>query len=404
VKPVLVAALLILSACSAQTAPTRSPLPDVQQAVAPITPCGVAIGDGAGVAVTSVTDGSAADGVFAVGDVIVDAAGMRLSTAEDLLAALAEFAPGETFDVRVQRAGEVTPLQVVLGADSNDPDLPRIGIGIETRYEYVSPNALGEVDGATPLGRLIDIEGLLYRLDPTTGALSPTTLEAPDRPWDFAAGRLVTTREDNGSIALTASDGTAPSLDESWELLGLLGGVDEDLVLFANSEAGLFVARVDAISGAEVWRSDLASSDLPVSVVSVPGGSMIGVLFASVDDAGLASLAGFEVWDAGTGEIVLDVGTELVVFGWYDDTHLLAQNDEGQFIVVDGVTGDQRLIDEFPIGVDPQSVVEPAGNGRDVLVVRGRDLLVGQVEPAPAQREVVHNCSLGEVGRPGSGA
>ncbi|MDH5521149.1 MAG: PDZ domain-containing protein, partial [Acidimicrobiia bacterium] len=325
-KPVLVAALLILSACSAQTAPTRSRLPDVQQAVAPITPCGVAIGDGAGVAVTSVTDGSAADGVLAVGDVIVDAAGMRLSTAEDLLAALAEFAPGETFDVRVQRAGEMTPLQVVLGADSNDPDLPRIGIGIETRYEYVSPNALGEVDGATPLGRLIDIEGLLYRLDPTTGALSPTTLEAPDRPWDFAAGRLVTTREDNGSIALTASDGTAPSLDESWELLGLLGGVDEDLVLFANSEAGLFVARVDAISGAEVWRSDLVSSDLPVSVVSVPGGSMIGVLFASVDDAGLASLAGFEVWDAGTGEIVLDVGTELVVFGWYDDTHLLAQN------------------------------------------------------------------------------
>lgn len=72
-----------------------------------------------GAYVASVLEGSpAAQGGMKDGDVIVELAGERVNSADDLLITIRTHKPGEKVDIKVNRAGEEKTLQVTLGSDA----------------------------------------------------------------------------------------------------------------------------------------------------------------------------------------------------------------------------------------------------------------------------------------------
>jgi Lon-like protease len=95
---------------------------------------------GEGVRVHEVVDSSRARGVLRPGDIIVETNGRNVTNANDLIALIQTYKPGDSVAVTVIREGERVPLDVTLGEAPDEPGRARAGISVSTyQYDYELP-------------------------------------------------------------------------------------------------------------------------------------------------------------------------------------------------------------------------------------------------------------------------
>jgi PDZ domain-containing protein len=94
---------------------------------------------GTGALVAQVVDGSPADGVLRLADVIVAVGATPVSLSGDAVAALGRYEPGDRVELRVRRAGGAEEVvEVTLGARDGDDSAPFLGVALQTadlRYD-----------------------------------------------------------------------------------------------------------------------------------------------------------------------------------------------------------------------------------------------------------------------------
>ena len=395
----LVAALALLTAaCVAQRPPERSPLPDVEEAVAPARPCAFAVGPGRGVEIREVFDGTAADGTLEPGDRIVSVDGTEVTTAVDLRRVLSTRRPGDAITIEVLRDGDALTIPLVLGSGPGDEPRPFIGITIVTVYEEVVLSEVPDGEGLEdPYARLVAVEGRVYALDPVNAQVVATGLEAPPPPWYGAGGRLYRVRDGE----LVDDEGRRVPLP--FEFGALLGSLDARLVVAGTRADGtVVVGRTDPRSGEADWVYEPPPElGLPVGSITAPGD---GRLLLGLSDPASGEIT-FVILDGGSGEPtgeavrVFDGG---VVLGWFDAETLLGQDPSGALLLLDVVTGTVTGA-SLPVAPGPGVAVWPVGDGVRVLIRDGGTLSVGGLTPGVENRPLVRRCRIEYVDEVGSG-
>jgi len=124
-----------------------------------------------GVFVASVVDGTAADGVLRVGDVIVAIDEVAVVTDTELVALLGSYDPDDRILLSVERFGqsEAEDVVVVLGARDDDPTAAFLGIGPQTRFDLIDDYPFDvEIDSGSVGGPSAGLAFTLAVLDQLT--------------------------------------------------------------------------------------------------------------------------------------------------------------------------------------------------------------------------------------------
>ncbi len=106
--------------------------------------------------VVEVVEGGPADGVLRVEDVIVRIDGARVSSPDEVGAAIREHRPGESVELIVEREGRRIELTVGTEPTEDDPDRPRVGILVGTGFEFPIEveNHIGDRVGGSSAGMM----------------------------------------------------------------------------------------------------------------------------------------------------------------------------------------------------------------------------------------------------------
>lgn len=389
--------LLLLSACAAQVSPERRPLPPVGEVVTAPESCHFEVGPGQGAGVVSITSGSGADGVLQPEDVVVALDGAAIRTIAGLRDAVQQRRAGEEVSLDFIREGERMTASVVLGENPDDPTRPMLGVVATSQFERTDPDEVGVGQG--PLGpqeRLVDVEGFLYRVDPAGGAVTATGLETPEGPW-AVAGTTLYRLEGAGEEEATITDGAGYRADLDG-VVGLLGAVDDDLLVALGADEVSSLIRFDPSTGSTVWEVGFTGV-LPLAAWVSPDGEQVLVATGvSADDYGFTLLATRDGLERPASLERLD---SQLVTGWIDDERLLVGSEELGIVLFDAVTGRADPI-TIQAELGTEDSVAPVGDGESVLVGRAGQLLLAGIGDDPIEtRTLVSGCRVGVIGRLG---
>ncbi len=225
-----------------------------------------------GVFVTSIAEGSAAEGVLTPGEIIERVNDTPTPGSGDLVDAIAAVAPGSSVELHVRPIGEteVRIDTVVLGARDDDPDRAFLGIGLADNLQFEAPLdfdvdidtgevggpsaglafSLAVLDQLTP-GELtggadVAVTGTI-RADGSVGPIGGLPQKAAavrDRGLETFIVPAASSEEDLALARELAGDDLVlfevESLEEALEALGAIGGDVEAIESFAaaNPDAG----------------------------------------------------------------------------------------------------------------------------------------------------------------------
>jgi len=201
---------------------TRSNLEDMEGSIdaaiyVALTRLGYEVGfTGEGVSVMSVVEGSPAEGVLQVGDVITDVAGRPVSTADDAAAVIRSFQIGDTVTLSGTRGEEPFSVNVTLAPHPDLEGAPMVGVALKTvNLDLKLPIDL-EIDSRNIGG---PSAGMMY----TIAVLDLLT------PEDLAKGHRI------------AGTGTI----QTDETIGAIGGVRQKVFAARSVEAEYILVPVD---------------------------------------------------------------------------------------------------------------------------------------------------------------
>jgi PDZ domain-containing protein len=205
---------------------------------------------GSGALVRGVREGSAADGVLVVTDVIFEVEGEPIQFADELVAAVRERSPGDSLELTVRHFDDsVETVSIVLGAVPDDPTVAQLGVEVTTH----------ELTADFPIDVVIDsgdVTGPSAGLAFTLGVIDVLT------PGELTGGKSV------------ASTGTI-NLDGS---VGPVGGVAQKAVAARNAGVDLFIVPASELDLALTQAGDMevAAADTieqAVAALEAMGGS-----------------------------------------------------------------------------------------------------------------------------------
>ncbi|AWB94186.1 PDZ/DHR/GLGF domain-containing protein [Aeromicrobium chenweiae] len=173
--------------------------------------------------IAGVIKGGAAEGKLEAGDVVTTVDGSKVSTPDAVVKAVGSVKPGDTVRLGVERKGAARTVPVVTRADPQDPDVPRIGISIGTKFSFPI-----QVDNN--VGRAIG--------GPSAGTMFALAIYDRLTPGQLTGGRTVA-----GTGEITA-DG----------VVGPIGGVRQKMAGAAKAKATIFL--VPAANCAEALDGD----------------------------------------------------------------------------------------------------------------------------------------------------
>jgi PDZ domain len=389
--------LLLLSACAAQVAPERTPLPRVGEVVAAPDTCHFEIGLGLGAGVVSITSGSAADGVLQSEDVVVALDGTAIRTITALRNAVQQRQAGEQVSLDFIRNGERMTASVVLGENPDDPTRPILGVVASSQFQRAEPDEVALEGGPLrPQERLVDVDGVLYRIDAAAGRVAGTGLDTPEGPWAMA-GTTLYRIERAGQDEATITDGAGYKADLEG-VVGLLGVIDGDLLVAIGADEVSSLIRFDPGTGTTVWAAGFTGV-LPLAAWVSPDGQRVLVATGvSSSDYGFTLLA---TEDGGEAPASLGQLDNQLVTGWIDDERLLVGSDELGIVLFDPVSGQADPI-TIQAELSTDDSVAPVGDGVSVLVGRADQLLLAGIGDDPIEtRTLVSGCRVGLIGRRG---
>jgi hypothetical protein len=138
---------------------------------------------------------------------------------------------------------------------------------------------------------------------------------------------------------------------------------------------------------------------VPVSAFGAPDRS--GFILVGAD-AETGSVMGVEFYDSQG--VRRDVGTltELgTPVGWFDGTSMAFRPNSEQISIYDFADGSIRNF-TVPSGL-LDSQIAAVGDGRQILAVDGRNLLVTDITEGAEVRTLAENCTVTRIGEPGWG-
>jgi len=404
VLPVL---FLIVGACVAQP-PERAPLPNVEDVLPEPVGCRLSVGEPQGVRVESVIAGGAAEGVLQEGDVISSVDGTPTETRPDLSTAMTQFSPGDTIDIAYRRDGVVGTAALTLGANPADETRPMIGVTVQTAFDQVPLEEANDDVEPSTTARPIQIGDSLYLFDPLVNTWEPTGIIPPEeRRWVSTTSGIysVTDTEPIQVVDLTTDEVIEDDGFEDWEVQRLIGSVGGNLLLVVTSEipdqpgfVNLAVASFDPAAGETLWVSPVAGSfGIPVAAFGSPdasaflsvgadpeSGSQLGVLLFAADGT------------VQTTETLTENGEPM---GWYDGTTMAFRSGEAEVTLFD-FAEEEATGFELPSSLQG-SVTASVGDGRHVIAVGGRDLLLQDLTDPNISSPLATNCAIGRTGDPG---
>jgi hypothetical protein len=388
--------------------PERATLPEVAEVLDPPVACSFLIGDPRGILVSEVMEDTAADGVLEAGDVIVAVNGVGTVDTEGLREALDQQAVGDEIEVEILREGAEETAALTLGANPDDPDRVYIGVMIRTDYDQMLASEADDEVVAAPTSRSLTIGGTIFGGDPTLSTWSNTGIQMANESNWVSATDGVYLLETGGSQALmemTSGEEIAYELSDEWSPVRLIGSVDEDLLVAATSPVpedpslvSVGLARLDPHSGETEWVVGIVEGfGVPISAWGSPDTGLIAVAGVEADTS---EITGIQLLDSegqitGIGDLV-SLGTPV---GWLDGKTALFRTSGNTVSALDVDTG---AVEEFQL--DPS--VEPApvfavADGRSVIAVRGRSLVIDDLTAESEVRVLAENCTINRVGETG---
>jgi hypothetical protein len=369
----------------------------------------LSIGEPLGVSVDDVITGSAAEGVLVTGDVITEMDGTPTRSASDLIASLADKQPGDSIVLTIVHDDATETAPLTLGESPDDPSRPQIGIMIRTAYDTVPfRDAAQEVSPSTTT-RPIALGGHVLLFEPETGAWLHTDTEVEGATWVATTQGIYTLSDDETAVMTEVTSGEEVDHDgfQEWKPRRLLGSLGPQLILLVVSDipdqpgfVNVAVALFDPKEGATRWVTPvLQDFGLPVVAIGSPDQSAF-VLVGADQETG--TVTGVEFYDSqgtirATGDLV-GLGTPV---GWFDGTSMAFRSSEELISVysfVDGSTQNYTLP-----GTLIDALIAAVGDGRQVLAVDGRDLLINDLTTEGEVKTIAQNCSVGRIGEPGWG-
>jgi hypothetical protein len=388
--------------------PERATLPEVGEVLDPPVACSFLIGEPKGILVSEVMEDTAADGVLEAGDVIVAVNGVGTVDTEGLREALDQQAVGDEIEVEILREGAEETAALTLGANPDDPDRVYIGVMIRTDYDQMLASEADDDVVAAPTSRSLTIGGTIFGGDPTLSTWSNTGIQIDNESNWVSATDGVYLLETGGSQALmemTSGEEIAYELSDEWSPVRLIGSVDEDLLIAATSPVpedptvvSVGLARLDPHSGETEWVVGIVEGfGVPISAWGSPDTGLIAVAGVEADTS---EITGIQLLDSegqitGIGNLV-SLGTPV---GWLDGNTALFRTSGNTVSALDVETG---AIEEFQL--DPS--VEPApvfavADGRSVIAVSGRSLVIDDLTVESEVRVLAENCTINRVGETG---
>lgn len=396
-----VIALLVL-ALAVTACATRSDrvsvLPEVPTSVIPNAPndvgtgrCTFTIGTGQGALVSEVLATGPAAGALALDDVVTGFDGTPIRTSGDLVVAVRASDVGQTVTITGERAGGPFSVQVTLGESPEVAGRPILGVLVTTLEDRREPDELPTRPIATPLARVVDIDGELWLLDPSGVAWSPLGVETPEGALIAADGEVYTVEVNAGGAAalIAAVSGRRVVVDiADWTAVSVIGRLGDHVLLGAERTAadgtllehGVIAIDPAAAEAIWFWSTDPGSPE-PVPVAGYSNVAADRVLVALSD----ADRTAAPLWvlltedgDAATAAVAVGIPDDVRMVGWYDDDRLLALTegvDRG--LLIDPVTGTST---ETTLPLESPAVrMWAVGDGAHVLVEDGEGLMLAAV-------------------------
>ena len=121
--------------------------------------------------IAAVSDDGAAKGILQPGDLVVAVDGVDVATNQDVVEAVGKREPGDDVDLGIVRDGEKQTVTITTRADAEDPTVPRVGVGVGTKYDFPFEldNNVGDQIGGSSAGTMFAL-AIYDRLTP--GALT----------------------------------------------------------------------------------------------------------------------------------------------------------------------------------------------------------------------------------------
>ncbi len=86
--------------------------------------------------VATVSPDGAAKGVLRKGDLVLAVDGTKVASASATVEAVGDREPGDDVAITIERKGKRSTVDITTRPDAADPSLPRIGVGLGTKYDY----------------------------------------------------------------------------------------------------------------------------------------------------------------------------------------------------------------------------------------------------------------------------
>jgi Lon-like protease len=109
------------------------------------------------VEVTDIVDGSPAQGVMRLGDIIRAVDGVRVTTADAAADAITSVKPGSTVSLRIVRGGSPRTVSIATEASPDDPSKARVGISIADQPPFPVNIDLGQEIGGPSAGLMFSL-------------------------------------------------------------------------------------------------------------------------------------------------------------------------------------------------------------------------------------------------------
>lgn len=400
--------MLLLTAC-APVPPERSALPDVAQVLPEPTGCLFSVGQALGVGILEVIDGSSAEGVLQADDLIVAIDGNPTPDAATLSSLMRERSPGDVIELTVDRAGQPVSRGITLGANPDDPARARIGITIRTRYDTVRLEKAEDEVATSRTSRPLEIGGRIVAFDPLTTTWGASEIEVPSETnWVGTSEGLYAISDEVDAVITDLRTGDVVEHDgfREWSPRRLIGSLGTGLLIVVTADipdqpgfVNVGIALFEPGDGVTRWVSPvLIDFGLPVAAHSAPDGSAF-VAIGSDQESG--AIMAVQYYNAdGIIETVGDLTSLGTPIGWFDQSSVAFRSTDQSvsvFSVTDGSTQTFTLPDSLA-----NSLITTVGDGRQILALAGRDMMLHDLTEGGEVRTLAENCAIGRIGEPGS--
>ncbi|MGH3651011.1 MAG: PDZ domain-containing protein, partial [Acidimicrobiia bacterium] len=396
VIPVL---LLIVSACAAQP-PERAALPDVGDVLPEPLGCQLSVGTPMGVSVVSVIDGTVAEGTFEQGDVITGVDGQPTESRPDLTEVMETYRPGDMVEFSFTREGSPQRRTITLGTNPTDASRAMIGVTVETAFEKISPEQANDILVPSPTARPIQVGKSLLLLDPLANAWQQTGIVPPsDLRWVSTSAGLysMTDTDPVGVLDLITGNPVADDGFQGWRAQRLIGAVDDHLLVMLTAEIpdqpgfiNVAIAGFDPTSAETIWVTPISLAfGIPVSAFGSPDDSVFVAIGADPESG---ERMGIALYDANGTPLSSDDLTGFgEVIGWFDAQSIAFRSADEQITVYD-FTDQSTASYTLPQNLFG-AVTAAVGDGRHILAVGGRDLLLQDLTDPNFSAPLASNCT-----------